>query len=197
MKKQAGSLPIAAYVQFETLSSTADESSMRFFARSMVAFSLTQSVRAVDALRTVEDADEQNPDGVISGWSYFSKDGEPMKTFAPAEGFLGAFKWWPAHRDAVRATGRPFPKWTQPYGSKGRVTCALHGSPLPIVMPKSHLVASIEACLKDPPLALSDAAFRALGIAAHSKQSAFCGKQWEAVREFRAYSSLHTANRPR
>ncbi len=80
MKKQAGSLPIAAYVQFETLSSTADESSMRFFARSMVAFSLTQSVRAVDALRTVEDADEQNPDGVISGWSYFSKDGEPMSS---------------------------------------------------------------------------------------------------------------------
>ena len=44
-----------------------------------------------------------------------------MKTFAPAEGFLGTFKWWPAHRDAVRKFGSAFPKWSQPYGSKGRV----------------------------------------------------------------------------
>ena len=69
------------------------------------------SVRAVDALRTVEDADEHEPDTVMSGWSYFSKDGEPMKTFAPARGFLGAFEWWPEHRDAVRRAGRAFPKW--------------------------------------------------------------------------------------
>ena len=41
-------------------------------------------MRAVDALRTVEDADEQDADHVISGFSYLSKDGEPMKTFAPA-----------------------------------------------------------------------------------------------------------------
>ena len=94
-RKQAGSLPIKAYTQFETLAALTEESPVRFFARSMVAFSLSQSVRAVDALRTVEDADEQSPDTVMSGYSYVSKDGEPMKTFAPAEGFLGKFEWWP------------------------------------------------------------------------------------------------------
>ena len=168
-KQVAGSLPIAAYAQFETLAGSAAASPTRFFARSLCAFSLAQSVRAVDALRTVEDADEYDPDTVMSGWSYFSKDGQPMKTFAPAEGFLGTFKWWPAHRDAVRKFGSAFPKWSQPYGSKGRVKLALPGPPLPFVMPKAHLVASIEACLKLPPLSLSDEAFQGLGITAHSE----------------------------
>ena len=36
-------------------------------------------------------------------------------------------------------------------------------------MPKAHLVASIEACLKLPPLSLSDEAFKELGITAHSE----------------------------
>ena len=49
-------------------------------------------------------------DTVMSGWSYFSKDGEPMKTYAQARGFTGDYEWWPAHRDAVRAAGRAFPK---------------------------------------------------------------------------------------
>ena len=168
-RKQAGSLPIKAYTQFETLAISPTESPVRFFARSMVAFSLSQSVRAVDALRTVEDADEHSPDTVMSGYSYVSKDGEPMKTFAPAEGFLGKFEWWPQHRGAVRKAGRCFPKWEQPYGSKGRVTHAKNGAPLPAVMPKSHLVASIKACLQIPPLSLSDEAFADLGITAHSE----------------------------
>ena len=166
-RKQAGSLPIRAYAQFETLASATQPSPTRYFARSMVAFSLIQSVRAVDALRTVEDADQSEPDTVMSGWSYFSKDGEPMRTFAPAAGFLGPLTWWPQHSRDVRKA-RVFPKWNQPYGSGGRVTEAT-GPPLRYVMPKAHLVASIEACLKAKPLQLSDAAFKALGLSAHSE----------------------------
>ena len=127
----------------ETLAAEPSESPKRFFARSLVAFSMLQSVRAVDALRSVEDADEQDSDNVMSGYSYVSKDCKPIKTFASARGFLGDLEWWPEHRDAVRAAGQVFPKWTQPYGSKGRVTQATPGPPLPAVMPKSHLVASI------------------------------------------------------
>ena len=168
-KKQAGSLPIAAYAQFETLASSAADSPTRFFARSLCAFSLAQSVRAVDALRTVEDADEYDPDTVMSGWSYFSKDGQPMKTFAPAEGFLerssgGRRTVMQCASLAVRSQSA-----SQPYGSKGRVTLASPGPPLPFVMPKAHLVASIEACLKLPPLSLCDEAFQGLGITAHSE----------------------------
>ena len=168
-RKQAGSLPIAAYAQMETLAADANESPKRFFARSLVAFSLLQSVRAVDALRSVEDADDQDSDRVMSAYSYASKDGEPIKTFAPARGFLGDLTWWPEHRDAVRAAGQVFPKWTQPYGSKGCVTKATPGPPLRAVMPKAHLVASIKACLQFPPLSLSDEAFDDLGITAHSE----------------------------
>ena len=36
-------------------------------------------------------------------------------------------------------------------------------------MPDPHMVASIEACLKAPPLAMSDAAFDALSLSAHSE----------------------------
>ena len=63
---------------------------------------------------------------------------------------------------------RPFPKWEQPYGSGGRITEA-RGDPLPFVMPKSHMVASIEACLKQVPLKLSTAEFKSLGLTAHSE----------------------------
>ena len=166
-RKQAGSLPIRAFAQFETLANGRLESPVRFFARSMCSFSLVMSVRAVDALRTVEEADEE-PEKVISGWSYFSKDGEPMRTFAPAEGFLGPFKWWPQHRAAVRRAGRPFPMWTLPWGAKGSVLRAT-GKPLPFVMPKQHLVASIKACLMCKPLSLTEAAFDELGLTAHSE----------------------------
>ena len=167
-KRKAGSLPIAVYCQFETLARGVVATPLRFFARSMCAFSLAMSVRAVDALRTVEDADDVSPDTVMSGWAYFSKDGEPMKTYAQARGFTGDYEWWPAHRDAVRAAGRAFPKWELPYGAKGSLARAT-GPPMPFVLPKAHLVASIEACLKAPPLSLSDAAFKSLCLTAHSE----------------------------
>ena len=160
-RKQAGSIPISAYCQFEVLASASTGSPTRFFARSMLAFSLMQSVRAVDALRTVEDADELEPGQVMSGWSYFSKDGEPMKTFAPAKGFLADLDWWPKHQSDVRAAGRPFPKWQQPWGSKGCVTKATPGPPLDAVMPKNHMVQSIKGCLMAPPLSMSEEQFAA------------------------------------
>ena len=166
-KRQAGSMPIACYLQFEHLAKSPSPSPMRYFARSMCSFALAMSVRAVDALRTVEDADEDDPTTVMSGWSYFSKDGEPMRTFAPAAGFLGDYTWWPEHALEVRA-GRPFPKWEQPYGSGGRVTEAT-GAPLPYVMPKAHMVASIKACLQVAPLGLSDVEFKSLQLTAHSE----------------------------
>ena len=163
-RKQAGSMPIACYMQFETLASSPISSPMRYFARSMCAFSLAMSVRAVDALRTVGIEDKDEPASTMSGWSYFSKDGEPMRTFAPAAGFLGDYTWWPEHAVEVRTT-RPFPKWEQPYGSKGRVTEA-RGAPLPFVMPKAHMVASIKACLMQAPLRMSAAEFESLGLTA-------------------------------
>jgi len=168
-RKQSASLPIQCYLQIETLASAAEESPARFFARSLFAFSMLQSVRAVDALRTVEDADEFDTDRIISGYSYFSKDGNPMKTFAPATGFLGDLTWWPEHRRAVRAAGRVFPKWDQPYGSGGRVTEARLTPPQGYVMPKAHLTASIKACMMQPPLSMSATEFDELGITSHSE----------------------------
>ena len=168
-RKQSGSLPIQCYLQIETLANAKEESPTRFFARSLLAFSMLQSVRAVDALRTVEDGDEFDTDHVISGYSYFSKDGNPLKTFAPAMGFLGDLTWWPVHRKAVQDAGRVFPKWNQPYGSGGRVTEARITPPQRYVMPKTHLTASIKACMMQPPLSMSAAEFSAPGITSHSE----------------------------
>ena len=92
-----------------------------------------------------------------------------MKTFAPATGFLGDLTWWPEHRRAVRAAGRVFPKWDQPYGSGGRVTEARLTPPQGYVMPKAHLTASIKACMMQPPLSMSATEFDELGITAHSE----------------------------
>ena len=167
-KKRAGSIPIKVYCLFESMAAQPTDTPARFFARSVVAFSLLMSIRAVDALRTVLDHDEDEPEKVISGWSYFSKDGEAMRTFAPATGFLGPLKWWPAHAKAVAAAGRPFPKWDLPWGSKGSVLKAT-GPPRPFVMPKPHLVASLNACMTAPPLGLTPAEVKALGLTPHSE----------------------------
>ena len=167
-KKKAGSIPIKVYCLFEHLAAQPVESPTRFFARSVVAFSLLMSIRAVDALRTVIELDEHDPDHVISGWSYFSKDGEPMRTFAPATGFLGPLTWWPAHAKAVAAAGRPFPKWDIPWGGKGSVRKAV-GPPLPYVMPKAHLAKSLADCMTAPPLGLTPDQVKELGLTPHSE----------------------------
>ena len=44
-RKQSGSLPIQCYLQIETLANAKEESPTRFFARSLLAFSMLQSVR--------------------------------------------------------------------------------------------------------------------------------------------------------
>jgi hypothetical protein len=167
-RKVSGSIPISAYCQFEVLANSSSSSPRRFFARSIIAFSFMQSVRAVDALRSIEDADELEPKSVMSGWSYFSKDGQPIRTFAPAQGFLGDLKWWPKHQQDVRSAGHVFPKWNQPWGSKGCVTKATNTAPLDAVMPKSHMVQSIKGCLMAAPLLMTEEQYVGLGITAHS-----------------------------
>ena len=92
-----------------------------------------------------------------------------MRTFAPAMGFLGDLTWWPEHRKAVQDVGLVFPKWDQPYGSGGRVTEARNAPPQRYVMPKTHLTASIKACMMQPPLSMSAAEFSELGITSHSE----------------------------
>ena len=167
-KRKAGSIPIKIYCLFESLASAPEDTPTRFFARSIVAFSLIMSIRAIDALRTRLDPDERDPDHVVSGWSYYSKDGEPMRTYAPAIGFLGPLSWWPEHASAVARVGRPFPKWVIPHGGKGSVRKA-RGLPLPFVMPKDHFKKSLADCMCAGPLSLSVEAVSALGLTAHSE----------------------------
>jgi hypothetical protein len=166
-RKTAGSLPIAFYCNFELIAASATDSPLRFFSRSLLAYSLFQSVRGIDALRTRPEPDESEPETVVSGWSYFSKDGEPLRTYAPASGFLGDFAWWPEHQRAVRKLGLAFPAFELPYGSKGSLTHA-SGAPLQFVLPKAHMVATIRAVAARAPLSLSESEWDSLNITCHS-----------------------------
>jgi len=58
----------------------------------------------------------------VSGRVRLTKNGEPLEVFAPAEGILGRFKWWPAHRDACIARGSAFPAYKRPWGSHGALS---------------------------------------------------------------------------
>ena len=129
-RKTAGSLPIGLYCHFEYLAKAKAPSPVREFARSMVAFSHMMSIRAKDMLRTVPCKDSLDHANVITGWSYVSKDGEPLQTFAPAEGFLGPFTWWKEHHKLVSKWGKPLVQYKIMYGGHNSILHAESDEPM-------------------------------------------------------------------
>ena len=174
-RKTAGSLTIAYYCHFEFLAKAKAPSPVREFVRSMVAFSHIMSIRARDTLRTVPCKDATDHANVISGWSYFSKDGEPMQTFAPAEGFLGPFTWWKEHHKLVSKWGKVLVGFKIRYGGGNSILHAENDEPMvaadgktPCVMPKVQMLASLKSVCALPPLSLSPEQYLELGLSSHS-----------------------------
>lgn len=168
-RRQAGSAPLAVHCHLEHLAASADESYVRFYARSLLAGGFDVSVRAVDSLRARFESDALEPDGVITGHTTFSKDGAPFRFFAPAEGYLGPYDWWPEHRDALAGKEYIFPAFTfkRQRGVVGvDITRATGWKDA--VVPKDHLVASFAAMCALPPLNMSAAEFKSLELRGHS-----------------------------
>ena len=163
-ERRAGSIPIKLYCHFEEQAASAVASTARFYARSLLIGALFSSLRMVDALRAyVGDHDDPS---VIMIVTAFSKDGEALDVYLPAEGFLGAWGWWPEHREAL--LGRPFllPAFKATRGHAGDVRFATDVSER--VTSKPHVERSFRALAALEPLGLDDAAWRALGLSPHS-----------------------------
>ena len=127
-REKAGTLPIELVCQFEIIAMAvrpdlpAADSVLVFYARSILAFGILGSLRVQDLEEITEiKIDHFAPDTVISALVRLSKNGEPLEVFAPAEGILGPFAWWPQHRDLCRRHGNPFPAFVKPHGSRGRL----------------------------------------------------------------------------
>ena len=102
----------------------------------------------------------------MRGHAYLTKDGSPSDLYAPAEGLLGPYGWYPDHLRSVHALGQVFPKWRKPWGSKGAITKA--AELLPAVAEKADVGAALKALLTLPPLSLTDAEIREINVQGHS-----------------------------
>ena len=134
---KAGVLPLAAKCQLEALAAEPHvhlahltpeaRAVVCFYARSFLAAGLDQSVRIAEGVRVELWPDDGDPHGVMRGHAYMGKDGAPIDLYAPAEGFLGTYEWWPDHLRMCLEMAQVFPSWGKAAGSRGgelaRVGC--------------------------------------------------------------------------
>jgi len=164
-ERRSGSLPIKVYCHFEELAASPVDTPARFFARSIV-LGLFSSLRMVDILRAcigpLEDLQ------CVMLVTSFSKDGAPIDVYLPAEGFLGAWAWWPEHRAAL--LGRPYllPAFAAPRGYAGDVRYASDFLVDGRVAPKAHAVRSLYVLSSEPPLRMGQERWSELGCTPHS-----------------------------
>jgi len=179
VRKKAGTLPIAAKCQLEQLASGApipglEPSSARVvihYARSLLAAGLDQSLRVAEGVRVDLWADETDPTTVMRGRASLGKDGAPVDIYAPAEGILGQYKWYPAHLRACVESGQIFPAWEKPRRSRGDIAKAT--DLCPNAASKPDVRAAFKRLLQLPPLSLTGDEISGLNIQGHSGHATF------------------------
>ena len=122
---KAGTLPIAAKCQLEFFAAggvpdTLPEEAFRacrFMARSILCAGIDEGVRLGESVRVVMGVDDDEPEDVMSGLAYLSKDGSPTEVAAPAEGFLGVYSGGPSTPKTWWRSDRPSPNG---FGHVGR-----------------------------------------------------------------------------
>ena len=179
VRKKAGTLPIAAKCQLEQLASGAPipgltPASARVvihYARSFLAAGLDQSLRVAEGVRVDLWADESDPTTVMRGRAWMGKDGSPVDIYAPAEGILGQYKWYPAHLRACVESEQIFPKWIKPPKSGGDIAKATDLGPH--AASKTDLRAAFKRLLQLPPLSLTGDEIKAMNIQGHSGHATF------------------------
>ena len=179
-REKAGTLPIHLHALIELIAMgkrpdlPAEDSVLVFFARSMLAFGILSSLRVQD-MEEIErvSLDEYEPDTVICGTVRLSKNGEPIELFAPADGLLGPFHWWPSHRDACIRRGHPFPLHTRPNGSGGALAASPGFEPVG-VMTGAHIRSGLAELASLRPLGLAPEQVKALKIKGHTCHGTYC-----------------------
>jgi hypothetical protein len=192
-RKQSGSLPIPVYCQFETVAAWPDGKgdTLRTLARAILAASLTNAIRLNDALNAVLFADERTPATVIRGsTSVASKDGLPLQLYAPAEGFLGAFWWYPALLAQLGGRRHAVPAFSStPVWRPSAPGARLEGG---VASPRQARDAFRDV-LRQEPLCMTDDEFNALAITTHSPH----GSHPDMARVLGAAGEPFTESRPR
>ena len=123
IRRKAGTFPIGVKCFLEEIASerivpaVADLAKpvVVWYARALLAGCLDQSLRVGECVRTQMSPDPVDPDNVMHGTGYLSKDGACIAIWAPAHGFLGPYRWWPEfYRSLASAL---YPVWTNYKGS--------------------------------------------------------------------------------
>ena len=162
----AGSLPVPAYCQAESVAARAQPSCYRYFCRSVLCVPAGNSTRLIDAIRGKLLEDAVSPAHVIYARSPLTKDGDLIDLNCPAEGFLGPYTWLAEHIADVTREGYLFPDFICPKGHAGDVRFATSHRRMAITEP--HLRSSIRAMLQDAPLSMSDSELDQLDLLGHS-----------------------------
>ena len=121
VRNKAGTFPIAAKCFLEALASeqvapdvpTATVPIVVWYARALLAGCIDQSLRVGESVRTKMSPDPIDPNNVMHGTGYLSKDSAPIAIWAPAYGVLGRYHWWPEFSKALSDSAL-FPVWTGP-----------------------------------------------------------------------------------
>jgi hypothetical protein len=169
-QRVAATAPLKLSIHVMRKAREAQPSPGRFTARSAVFSELTGS-RVQEAERLELMLDEQDPEGVMRGYCYMAKDGEPIELFAPARDYLGRIDWWREHvEESMQLKGErggvAFRRWHGPHGCKSDIYKA--AGLLAEVASRGEIRDAIFAVWAQPPLSLGKAQRKLAGVRGHS-----------------------------
>ena len=163
-RRHAASLPLCIQMQLEHVAAGPEPSVARTVARAFLVAAFAHNTRLNDALNAKLWADESDLHVIRGRTTVRSKDGLPLNLFAPAEGYLGAWAWWPAHARDMADRPHAMPDFDATAASGPLAARRL----LEGVMPPAKALPALRAICAMEPLRMSAAEFKALGLTGHS-----------------------------
>ena len=163
-RRHAASLPLVIQMQCEHVASYGTNAVGRAVARAFLVAAFAHNTRVNDALNATLWSIESDPMVVRGITTVRSKDGLPLYLYAPAEGYLGPYGWWPEHDRLMRDRGHALPDF---HAGAAAGPFAVTGL-LPGVMPAGKALPALRRICAEPPLRMSASEFDALGIKGHS-----------------------------
>ena len=174
-RRKAGTLPVAAKCQLEHFAAgnvpecvpEPARPVVAFYARSLLSAGLDQSVRLGEGVRVRLWPDELEPYFVMRGHAHLGKDGRPIDIYAPAEGLLGEYLWYPEHLAQVLRLGQVFPGWERPRGA-GKSILRATALKKTLAEADDHVRGVLKELLQLPPFAASAEQVAAWNIQGHT-----------------------------
>ena len=161
--RQSASAPPCIQLHLEVLAASAEWSVARAQARELLTKSIVQNVRLNDALNAQTWADASDAAVILGRTTTRSKDGMALDLFAPAEGWLAPFEWWPEHAAEMQGRGGAWPDFSASGPRVARARELKAG-----VLPRAKALPLLRALCELEPLSMGAAEFDSLGITMHS-----------------------------